>query len=203
MSAMGPMGLHSESNLPSPQELPKFEEPAEQPWYLQSTSQSSPNLDTYGSSSETSDGSRQSSHKKKNTGALVECPHCKASVADTSITCPQCRYSFFVNCPYCHELVDAADAGEGKTEPCPYCEKPINRLELGLAGTDSAISYKSVKASPDSMAKQAMDDLEASRKVKREMSFRWLVDVAWLVVIIAAVWALSQLPTLLNLTSQY
>ena len=54
-----------------------------------------------------------------------------------------------MNCPYCHELVDAVDAGEGKTEPCPYCEKPINRLELGLAGTDSAISYKSVKASPD------------------------------------------------------
>ena len=34
MGMMGPMGLHSDSNLPSPQELPTFEEPAEQPWYL-------------------------------------------------------------------------------------------------------------------------------------------------------------------------
>ena len=152
MGMMGPMGLHSDSNLPSPQELPTFEEPAEQPWYLQSSASSSPQLDTYGSShhssSTTSDGARNTGPKKKVTGALVECPHCHATVADTSITCPQCRYSFFVNCPYCHELVDAVDAGEGKTEPCPYCEKPINRLELGLAGTDSAISYKSVKASP-------------------------------------------------------
>jgi hypothetical protein len=108
-----------------------------------------------------------------------------------------------VNCPHCHELVDAVDAKPGKVEPCPYCEKPINRLELGMAGTDSAISYKSTKANPDSMAKQAMDELEASHQVKSPMSFRWLVDVAWLVGIIAVVWALSQLPTWLHLAGQY
>ncbi|HKP53447.1 MAG TPA: zinc ribbon domain-containing protein [Chloroflexia bacterium] len=201
--AMGPMGLHSDSHLPSPSELPMFDEPAEQPWYLQSE-QPAPADNARSASkapSETGDLSR--TIRNTDLTQTVECPHCKATVADTSLSCPQCKYSFFVNCPHCHELVDAADAKEGVTDPCPYCDKPINRMQLGLAGTDSTISYKSTKSSSDSMSKEAMERLEAERKVKRVISFRWVTDVVWLMVIIAAVWALSQLPTWLHLTGQY
>lgn len=205
LDGMGPMGLHSDSNLPSPSDLPRFDERADQPWYLQGDPQSSAGDDLFASRnlSELPDGTKQSSSRKKEPGSMVECPHCRALVADTSLSCPQCKFSFFVNCPHCHELVDAADAKAGGDDACPYCEKPINRLELGMAGTDSAMSYKSTKASSDSMSKEAMERLAASREQKTPVSFRWLVDVAWLVVIVAAVWALSQLPTWLHLAGQY
>jgi hypothetical protein len=203
-SAMGPMGLHSDSHLPSPSDLPKFDEPAEQPWYLQSDQLSPTDNSRYAGKamSETGDLSR-GAQKKAALTETVECPHCKATVADTSLSCPQCKYSFFVNCPHCHELVDAADAKESADEPCPYCDKPINRLQLGMAGTDSTISYKSTKASGESMSKEAMERLEAESKVKRDISFRWITDVVWLVAIVAVVWALSQLPTWLHLAGQY
>jgi hypothetical protein len=203
-NGMGPMGLHSDSNLPSPSDLPRFEERPEQPWYLQGDPQPSSNDDLYASRnlSEPVDGTRQSSVGTKEPGSMVECPHCKALVADTSLSCPQCKFSFFVNCPHCHELVDAADASAGESD-CPYCEKPINRMELGLAGTDSVISYKSSKASSDSMSKEAMERLAASRVQKAPISFKWALDVVWLVLIVASVWALSQLPTWLHWTGQY
>jgi len=203
-SDMGPMGLHSDSNLPTPDELPAFKESSDQPWYLKSDQLSTPRDETYDGStaSDPSLGSKSRS-KTKTPTETVDCPNCKATVPDTTLTCPQCKYAFFVNCPHCHELVDAVDAKEGVTDNCPYCAKPIKRRELGMAGTDSVISYKSTKASGDSMAKEAMERMEAAANVKPPLSFRWVVDVVWLVLIVAAVWALSQLPTWFHWVGQY
>ena len=204
LSMMGPMGLHSDSNLPLPSDLPKFDEPAEQPWYLQSEQVPATDNDLYTGKAvpvEAVDSPKGS--RKKDLKDTMECPHCKATVADTSLTCPQCRYSFFINCPHCHELVDAADAKQGTKRDCPYCDKPLDLMELAMAGTDSAISYKSTKSSSSSMSKEAMERLEAEHKIRPPMSFRWVTDVVWLVAIIAVVWALSQLPTWLRLTGQY
>lgn len=203
MPDLGPMGLHSDSNLPSLSDLPEFREPADQPWYLKSDQLSSSRDETYSGAASSDQSQTAKPARKREPSETVDCPNCKATVADTTLTCPQCKYSFFVNCPHCHELVDAADAKKGVTDNCPYCNKPINRMELGLAGTDSAISYKSTKQSGDAMAKEAMERMEAAANVKPPLSFRWVVDVVWLVLIVAAVWALSQLPTWLHWVGQY
>jgi hypothetical protein len=91
---MGPMGLHSDSNLPSPSDLPRFEERPEQPWYLQGDQQPTSNDELFASRnlSEPNDGTRQAAARKKEPGSMVECPHCKALVADTSLSCPQCKF---------------------------------------------------------------------------------------------------------------
>jgi hypothetical protein len=48
--------------------------------------------------------------------------------------------------------------------------------------------------------KQALSRRSGERK---PLSFNWVVDLLWLITIILMVWALTQLPTWLNLSGLY
>jgi hypothetical protein len=202
MSGFGPMGpMGPDIHLPQPDELPTFkDEPAAQPWYLQGTNSghaAQQDATGYLSPSEAS--------ASKKEVVLVACPSCSEQVPDTSLACPNCRYSFFVNCPSCHELVDAVDAKPKKVVPCPYCATSMDRFELGVTGTEKGAVYLSERARSESESEEAMQKIAAKEKSKRHrnVSFGWAVDLMWLVVIVAAIWALTQLPTWLKLTGQY
>ena len=197
MGPMGPMG--PDVHLPQPNELPAFKEAANaQPWYLQGANNSNDPAEATGylSSSEA---------PPKKEVALAPCPSCKEQVPETSLSCSNCRYNFFVNCPYCHELVDAVDAKPNVIEPCPYCSEKIDRFELGITGTEKGAAYISERVKSESKADKAMQKIAAKEKNHRARSvtFGWVVDILWLVAIIATVWALSQLPVWLKLTGQY
>jgi hypothetical protein len=45
--------------------------------------------------------------------------------------------------------------------------------------------------------------LQINTAQKKGLNLSWLVDVLWLVAIVAMVWALTQLPTWLHLSGQY
>ena len=43
----------------------------------------------------------------------------------------------------------------------------------------------------------------AGASVRRGLSFNWVIDLLWLIAVIMMVWALTQLPTWLNLSGLY
>ena len=140
---------------------------------------------------------------------MITCPNCQEQVPDTSLACPNCRYNFFVNCPHCHELVDTSDALPGHVGPCPYCKAEINKMEMGLGGVTDLVSQKNPGSRPAAAVavasafpamKQALSRKSGPRK---PISFNWVVDLLWLITIILMVWALTQLPTWLNLSGLY
>jgi hypothetical protein len=191
---MGPMG--GDVQLPKPDELPNFKDAAPaQPWYLQGTSSAV---------AASAEGEGAEERAKRPIGN-VTCPSCKVQVTETSLACPNCRYNFFVHCPHCHELVDAVDAQPNKKEACPYCSETLDRFELGVTGTERGAAYISERVKHESEAEAAMQKIAAKerRRRGRTFTFGWLVDLLWLVAIVATVWALSQLPVWLKLVNQY
>jgi hypothetical protein len=221
---LGPMGPYTELQMPAPDQLPGGGPPAahqaeshtssggsEQPWYLQqTTSTMAPMPDP-----DSMHNSRQGQPVVDETGArtraaTVECPNCRESVPDTSLACPSCRYSFFVNCPFCHELVDTSDGKPGVTEPCPYCQNAISKMDMGVGTVNEQASQKvpgSRPGMPHSDPKHAFPSMHQQQfegpVVVRRPAMAWVVDFMWLVAIIVMVWALTQLPTWLNLPGQY
>jgi hypothetical protein len=139
--------------------------------------------------------------------ATIPCPNCTQQVPETSLACPQCRYSFFVNCPLCHELVDTSDAKAGQTEACPYCKQTINKMEMGMGGVSDLVSQKNPGSRPaaaNAMAYPSMQQTASpSAPAAGGLSFNWVVDLMWLCVVVLIVWALTQLPTWLNLPGMY
>jgi hypothetical protein len=141
--------------------------------------------------------------------ATIECPNCKEQVPETSLACPNCRYNFFVNCPHCHELVDTGDAVPGQVDSCPYCKNPINKMDMGMGGVTDLVSQKNPGARPaaagaNATAFPAMQQrVTAGASVRRGLSFNWVIDLLWLIAVIMMVWALTQLPTWLNLSGLY
>jgi hypothetical protein len=190
-----------------------------QPWYLRGASgPSSQNGSTYLDSTMLKSTSLNSTML---TSSLVEdkraarvvptidCPNCHEQVPETSLACPTCGYNYFVNCPHCHELVDTSHCVPGEVDPCPYCEKPVEGWKLGLGGVPDLVSQKNPGSRPVgagdgpdpafASTKQVLD-IDTSRHVR---SFGWVVDLLWLVAIIAMVWAFTQLPIWFHLTGQY
>ncbi|HET9494450.1 MAG TPA: hypothetical protein VFR15_09485 [Chloroflexia bacterium] len=221
---MGPMGPYTELQMPAPDQLPGTgptyaqateqhagAQPSEQPWYLQRTTGNMPPMPE----SDEMPASRQGTMVADDSGvrrppAMVECPNCRESVPDTSLACPNCRYSFFVNCPFCHELVDTSDARPGVSEPCPYCKNTITRMDMGLGtineyasqkvpGSRPGVQHVDPKLAFPSMNQQVIE----GPMVERRPALAWVVDLMWLAAIIVMVWALTQLPTWLNLSGQY
>jgi hypothetical protein len=209
-SSMGPMGPSFDAQLPSPGDLPGYDgggADQAQPWYLQqAVGGNSGSLSAIAMPNQgmpVNDNPQQTSRGKKEPAATIDCPNCHEKATDTALACPNCRYSFFVNCPNCHELVDTSDARQNTSEPCPYCKAKIDRMAMGLEGTDGAMPYKSESMAGVRGNFPAMKDFATATTGKQGLSFGWLVDVIWLMVIVMTVWALTQLPTWLHLTGQY
>ena len=221
---LGPMGPYAELQMPAPEQLPGTgpvyaqqaeqhgsSQPSEQPWYLQRSTGNMPPMPE----PDDMPASRQGQVMTDESGvrrpaSMVECPNCRESVPDTSLACPNCRYSFFVNCPFCHELVDTSDARPGVSEPCPYCQNTITRMDMGLGTINEFASQKNPGSRPGvahadpkhafpSMYQQSVE----GPVIERRPAIAWVVDLMWLVAIIVMVWALTQLPTWLNLSGQY
>ena len=151
-SDLGPMGPYTELQMPAPEQLPggagashdmetHGSTPSEQPWYLRSSTGNMPPMPDADPMSSSRLGQMAVDESGgKRVGAMVECPNCRESVPDTSLACPSCRYSFFVNCPFCHELVDTSDAKPGVMEPCPYCQNEISKMDMGLGTVNESAS---------------------------------------------------------------
>lgn len=190
-----------------------------QPWYLRGASgPSSQNGSTYLDSTMLKSTSLNSTmltsslvEDKRSARVVptIDCPNCHEQVPETSLACPTCGYNYFVNCPHCHELVDTSHCVPGEVDPCPYCEKPVEGWKLGLGGVPDLVSQKNPGSRPVGAGdgpdpafpstKQVLD-IDTSRHVR---SFGWVVDLLWLVAIIAMVWAFTQLPVWFHLSGQY
>ncbi len=206
----GPMGPMSEVNLPAPSELPGYKGGAGDPWYLENAEQPAPikidepvGVPLYSSSLTPEQLPRDPSAAKSSVVTTMKCPNCREDVADTALACPKCRFSFFINCPNCHELVDTSEAAPAKPEQCPHCSSTIDLLKLGQSGVDGAAQYQSTKLANVGSNTLLATSLDADSGPRRRVSFGWVVDLVWLVTIIAIIWALTQLPTWLHLTGQY
>jgi hypothetical protein len=203
-SPVGPYG--SGSDLPSPDDLPGDHGADGQPWYLQSSHPSGFIGSPGGMADDTThfgtgpDGRSVAAAAVAAQIATVECPYCFHHVPETSLQCPECRYTFFVHCPHCHELVDTSLAREGVVEPCPYCAVEINKWDLGMNNAKGLIMPHAVAKESD--ASWLGQPLEGPKR-RRGLSFGWLVDVMWLIIVVLMVWALTQLPTWLHLTGLY
>ena len=205
----GPMGPMSEVNLPAPSELPGYKGEANDPWYVESSEQPAPiqvnepvGVPLY-SSSLTPDQSPRDPLAAKSMVTMIKCPNCREDVADTALACPNCHFSFFINCPSCHELVDASEAAPGKAEKCPHCSVSIDLLKLGQSSVDGAAQYQSTKLAAVGASSLLATSLDTDLAPRKRIGFGWVVDLLWLITIIAIVWALTQLPTWLHLTGQY
>jgi hypothetical protein len=219
------VGPYSAMRLPSPHELPGDDGRSNagsgqsQPWYLQSGGGSSamaPPMPTGGISSyldstmlsgAMAGAALLEDDRASRPGATIECPNCKEQVPETSLACPNCHYNFFVNCPHCHELVDTGDAVPEEETPCPYCKAVINKMEMGMGGVTDLVSQKNPGSRPaaaNSTVYPAMKQTAVrAPKERRPLSFNWVVDLLWLIAIVMMVWALTQLPTWLNLSGMY
>ena len=228
----GPVGPFSDNlQMPAPHELPggadgfspsshTQKSKAAQPWYLQSSNSSSQHgngsayLDSTMLKSSTLDSTMltpgMEDQRRNKVVASMPCPNCQTQVSETSLACPNCRYSFFVNCPYCHELLDTSEAVPDHVEPCSYCGKEVNKWTLGLGGVPDLVSQKNPGSrpgdagpAPDPAFPAMKQTLEINTERPKGLSFGWLVDLLWLIAIVAMVWALTQLPTWLHLSGQY
>jgi len=131
---------------------------------------------------------------------MVPCPNCSTQVPDTTLACPECRYSFFVHCPYCHELIDTTHAQDGVVEGCPYCGVQVNRMDLGRSGATGVV--RPIAAAKETKLEWTGVE-NAPKRRSLAVTFGWLIDLMWLMVIVLMVWALTQLPTWLHLTDLY
>ena len=199
-----PVGPYASTPLPSPDDLPSDRGADGQPWYLQSTHQS-------GYINSPSDMADDTAHYAQGSGghaaatasatvATIECPYCYHHVPETSLACPECRYTFFVHCPHCHELVDTSLAREGVIEPCPYCGVELNKWDLGLNSSRGLIMPHAVAKESDQS--WLGEGIKGPRQ-RRVLNFGWLVDLMWLIIVVLMVWALTQLPAWLHLTGLY
>lgn len=205
-----PMGPFTDLHLPSPEELPgsnghAMHQPQQtqqaQPWYLQSSGGGAVGGPPTSGGQDYSQGE---SYAQQKVVPTMECPNCKEQVPETSLACPNCRFQFFVNCPHCHELVDAGTAKPGVTEPCPYCGTIIDKMQLGLSESHGAIPYESVPLKDAPIAYPEMQQFTPGEPAAHNgFSFSWVVDLLWLATIIAVIWVLTQLPVWLRLTGQY
>ena len=205
----GPMGPMSEVNLPAPSELPGYKGGGNDPWYLESSEQPAHikvdepvGVPLY-SSSLTPEQMPRDASAAKSTVTTMRCPNCREDVADTALACPKCHFNFFINCPNCHELVDTSEAAPAKTEQCPHCNASIDLMKLGQSGVDGAAQYQSTKLAKVGSNTLLATSLDVDSGPRRRVGFGWVVDLVWLVTIIAIVWALTQLPIWLHLTGQY
>ena len=205
----GPVGPMSEVNLPAPSDLPGYKGEAGDPWYLEASEQPAPimvdepvGVPLY-SSSLTPEQLPRDPSAAKSTVTMIKCPNCREDVADTALACPNCHFNFFINCPSCHELVDASEAAPGKATQCPHCSASIDLLQLGQSGVDGAVQYQSTKLANVGANSLLATSLDTDLRPRKRVGFGWVVDLVWLVTIIAIVWALTQLPTWLHLTGQY
>jgi hypothetical protein len=214
--------------MPAPHELPGGNDGfgpqnsnAAQPWYLQqgkgggNGSHGSSYLDSTMLESSALNSTMLTStaleeQRRNKAVATMPCPNCATQVNETALACAHCRYSFFVNCPYCHELIDTSEAVPDQIEPCPYCSKEINRWTLGLGGAPDLVSQKNpgsrpagAGAGPDPAFPAMKQTLEINTERQKGLSFGWVVDLLWLIAIVGMVWALTQLPTWLHLSGQY
>jgi hypothetical protein len=140
---------------------------------------------------------------KSSAVTMIKCPNCREDVADTSLACPKCHFSFFINCPNCHELVDTSETAHGKAEKCPHCSASIDLIALGQSGVDGAAQYQSTKLAQEASRSLLATASDTDSGPRKRVSFGWVVDLIWLITIIAVIWALTQLPTWLHLTGQY
>lgn len=228
----GPVGPFSDLQMPLPHELPggadgfghsspvpqapqKPTNGSAQPWYLQQNGQQRNNsqyLDSTMLKSSSLNSAMLSSNLeelRKNV-ATMPCPNCHEQVNETALACPNCRYSFFANCPFCHELLDTGEAVPGQIEPCPYCAKDVDKFNVGLGGVADLVSQRvpgsrpgDAGKGPDPAFPAMKQTLQINTQDKKGLKMGWLVDVLWLVAIVAMVWALTQLPTWLHLSGQY
>ncbi len=200
------LGLYAGAQLPSPSELPGYSSgsQAAQPWYVQSgdaaATAAPARMPEYARPSAVPD-EMSTSLASKEPAVTIECPQCHGRCLETALSCPHCQFEFFVNCPHCHELIDTGDALPNREEPCPYCAVPVNKMDLGSAGGNSAAPYAS--HAMDGQAEYPADGKALTLKKRRYLGFAWVADLAWLAAIIVMVWALTQLPTWLHLTGQY
>jgi hypothetical protein len=211
---VGPMGPYSANELPSPSDLPGVDnmDAQSQPWYIHSTNEAIGKPGAGGSiglPSYLDEANQQPQEHEQNYGKAKEirtivCPSCRNNVPETSLACPDCGFNFFVNCPHCHELIDTSDAKAGvPPEPCPYCGSPVDKMELGL---DSSKGGSQKMADPRRQGGlfPSMQATFATGPIRQVgLSFNWVIDLLWLIAIVAMVWVLTQLPTWLHLTGQY
>lgn len=232
----GPVGPFSDLQMPQPHELPggdgfaggsshghgpelvggpSSKSNSAQPWYLQGAANNRGNggsayLDStmLKSSSLSSTMLTSSIEDKRKAVATIPCPNCQIQVNETALACPSCRYSFFANCPHCHELLDTGEAVRNQVDTCQHCHKEVNRFNLGLGGVPDMISQKNPGSRPAEAGAGPepalmVQTLEINTPYKKGLSFSWLVDLLWLIAIVAMVWALTQLPAWLHLSGQY
>jgi hypothetical protein len=217
-NAMGssPVGPLTGAELPPPTELPGFSGvlgDQSQPWYLQPQEDAGPKPIVESGShsgyaaaqSEPQKMPEREAPGKASSVTTIECPNCQEQTPDTSMACSNCSFNFFANCPHCHELLDVSDARPGVKEACPQCKADISKMDMGLQGVGVSQGYKSTPLKPGSIGAPIKQSFRRQPGAERglQIDFGWLVNVVWLVVIIASVWALTQLPTWLRLTGQY
>lgn len=211
IGGVGPMGPAGDFQLPTPGDLPGFEMETQgeaKPWYALST-QLSPGMlpdpsAAQGYGPENPDERTQHLAPPKKDLVMVTCPHCAEQVPETSLSCTRCGFSFFANCPHCHELVDVIDAKPDVAEPCPYCAKSIEKMKLGLTTTDPTMNYVSERpVKPEAIAPQMKQYMREATRRRGKFTWAWVVDVMWLVAIVMMVWVLTQLPNWWQLSGQY
>lgn len=201
-----PAGPFTANQLPSPDDLPGLHTgELVQPWYLQTSSESVATLPDQALHMEQSAEAKVGAVHTTEAVPIstIECPNCQNYVAETSLVCPECRYSFFVHCPHCHELVDTSTAKPGVVEPCPYCSVEISKMDLGLSNITGSIAPHG--SAPKETEKSWVGEglVRPSQRSGFLLTFGWVVDLVWLMLIALMVWALTQLPAWWHLTNLY
>lgn len=206
----GPMGPAGDFQLPQPTDLPGYDHTAAsdaKPWYAQSSQLSPgmlPDAHAVHGYEQSADEMTQHLAPPKKDVPLVTCPNCAELVPETSLACTRCGFSFFVNCPHCHELVDVIEAKPDVVEPCPYCGNNIEKMKLGMTNADPTLAYVSQRpVKPDADAPQMKEYMAQASRNRRNFSWSWVVDVMWLVAVVLMVWVLTQLPNWWHLAGQY
>jgi hypothetical protein len=80
---------------------------------------------------------------------------------------------------------------------------------MGMGGVTDLVSQKNPGSRPAAAAANSTQYPAMKQtavrgpKERRGLSFNWVVDLLWLIAIVMMVWALTQLPTWLNLSGMY
>lgn len=208
MMSFAPAGPFTSMQLPQPGDLPgSHSSDSSQPWYLQGSNDPVPGPpEDAPSAPYPVDGAATASPSHKEASgpiATIECPNCYHNVPETSLACPECRYTFFVHCPHCHELVDTSMAVVGVIEPCPYCSVDINKMELGRINLTGVLEVRESEPKEDEKSWVGEGLTRPNNRRGLLLTFSWLIDLVWLMLIVLMVWALTQLPSWWHLTNLY